>query len=428
MSETIIPRQASIPQSSGEAGWLNRVARRIVLDQLAKLPEGKISLSDPLGETTVGGSGGLRASVTVGDTLFYRDVLLGGSLGAAESYINGRWHSDDLTALIRVFARNLETADALERGWARPAAVAARLWHQLRANTRSGSKRNIHAHYDLGNEFFELLLDPSMNYSSAIFDSPDATLEAAQRNKMDRICRKLQLGPRDHLLEIGTGWGALAMYAAKEFGCRVTTTTISREQHRLASERVQAAGLGDRITLLLEDYRDVGGVFDKIVSIEMIEAVGHRFLPSFFETCAARLAPEGLMLLQGITIGDHRYESYRKQADFIQRYVFPGSCLPSITALCDAAARSSDLRPAHLEDFSPHYAETLRRWRLRFEDRLSDVRAMGYSEEFIRLWRYYLCYCEAGFDEGSCGAVQMLFARRRRRRQTLDVAGEGGAL
>lgn len=418
MSESIVPaRAASRPNVEAE-GWATRVAKKLVCGQLSKLPEGAVTLVDSVGVSRFGPGGDLQAAVTVRDPQFYVDVLLSGSLGAAESYIGGRWEADDLTALIRIFARNVDLADSLEQGWARPASFAARLLHKLRDNTRRGSGKNVRAHYDLGNDFFRLFLDPTMNYSSAIFDTPGQLLEEAQVAKMDRICRKLELTADDHLLEIGTGWGAMAMHAARRYGSRVTTTTISPEQHRLASERVRAAGLEDRITILLRDYRDLEGSYDKLVSVEMIEAVGDKFLGEYFERCGALLTPDGLMLLQGITMAEHRYDDYLKRADFIQQFVFPGSCLPSVGALVAAAGRSSDLRPAHLEDFTPHYAETLRRWRSAFEENLSAVRELGYSDEFIRLWRYYLCYCEAGFEEGACGEVQLMFAKPRRRRET----------
>ncbi|MCB1019528.1 MAG: class I SAM-dependent methyltransferase, partial [Acidobacteria bacterium] len=382
---------------------------------------GEITLIDGERARRFGHPGEPRATVTVHDAAFYLDIAFGGSLGAAEAYIRGRWSCDDLTQLCRIFARNLAVTDDLERGWARLLAPLARGFHWLRRNTKSGSAQNIHAHYDLGNDFFRLFLDPTMNYSCGIFESPTDSMEEASFAKMDHICRKLDLRAEDHLLEIGTGWGAMAIHAAAWYGCRVTTTTISREQYELATERIQAAGLEDRITVLLCDYRDLDGRFDKIVSVEMIEAVGHEFLPEYFRTCGRLLKPDGMLLVQGITMGDDRYESYRKSVDFIQRYVFPGSCLPSVTAMCAAAGEASDLRPAHLEDITPHYAETLRRWRRAFFENIVEVRRMGYSDAFIRLWEYYLCYCEAGFEEGACGDVQILFAKPRRRRDTVRL-------
>ncbi len=422
MSDLIIPSALEF-RGAARPGLADRLARRLVLGLLEGLPEGQVTVVEGDQERSFGRSSELQATIAVLDPAMYADIAFGGSLGAAESYIQGRWTANDLTTLCRIFARNLEHTDRMERGWARVAAPLAKAFHWMRRNTRGGSGKNVHAHYDLGNDFFSLFLDETMSYSSAIFPADDTPLLAASLAKLERICRKLELGPDDHLLEIGTGWGGLAIYASRRFGCRVTTTTISREQHRLAGERIARAGLSDRITLLLEDYRDLEGQFDKIVSVEMIEAVGHEFLDAYFGACSRLLKPDGMMLLQGITIGDHRYDRYRKSVDFIQRYVFPGSCLPSVTAMCAAVSRATDMRPAHLEDLTPHYARTLRLWRERFFERIDDVRAMGYPDAFIRLWEYYLCYCEAGFEEGVCGDVQLLLAKPRRRRNTVMLEG-----
>jgi cyclopropane-fatty-acyl-phospholipid synthase len=413
--------------TKGGLSLVPRVASRLLEKRLRTIEDGEITLLDDSGSRTFGSDGPLRAAVVVSDERFYSNVLLGGDLGAAESYIAGHWSCDNLTALCRIFARNLDTTDELSLGWARLTAPAARFVHWLHRNTRGGSGRNIQAHYDLGNEFFELFLDPTMNYSCGVFDSPEDTMEDASMAKMERVCEKLELGSGDHLLEIGTGWGGLAIHAAAWHGCRVTTTTISRRQHEFAVRRVEEAGLSDRVTVLLEDYRDLEGRFDKIVSIEMIEAVGHEFLEIFFAQSARLLKPDGMMLLQGITMADYRYESYRRSVDFIQRFVFPGSCLPSVTALCAAASRASDLRPAHLEDITPHYGETLRRWRLKFGENIDIVRALGYSDSFIRLWEYYLCYCEAGFEEGLVGDVQMLLTKPRRVRNTVNLGVRSAA-
>ena len=420
MKDSIIPRSVeAVPEAS--RGLADRLAAKLVLARLEQLREGRVTIVDGNVTRRFGPGGELRATVTVHDPSFYADVAFGGSLGAAEGYIQGRWSADDLTQLCRIFARNLDTTDELERGWARLTAPLAKGFHRLRRNSRSGSARNIQAHYDLGNDFFELFLDPTLSYSCGVFASPDESMEQASVRKMDHICGKLELREGERLLEIGAGWGAMAIHAASLYGARVTTTTISPRQYERAVERVRAAGLEERVTVLLRDYRDLDGEFDKIVSVEMIEAVGHEYLGDYFGTCGRLLAPDGAMLLQGITMGDHRYEGYRRSVDFIQRYVFPGSCLPSVTAICEAVARSSDLRPAHLEDITPHYAETLRRWRTRFFENIGEVRALGYSEAFIRLWEYYLCYCEAGFDEGTCGDIQLLLTKPRRRRDTVGL-------
>src|SRR5690606_1373140 len=286
-------------------------------------------------------------------------------------------------------------------------------------NSRDGSRRNIQAHYDLGNDFFALFLDPTMNYSCGIFESAEATMEQASIAKMDAICRKLDLQPGDHLLEIGTGWGALAIHAARHFGCRVTTTTISREQHALAAARIREAGLGDRIELLRRDYRDLEGRYDKLVSVEMIEAVGHRFLDTYFRRCSSLLKDDGLMLLQAITIRDEHYAQALKSVDFIQRFVFPGGFIPSVAAMSASMARTTDMQLLHLQDIGLHYATTLRRWRQRFFDNVAAVRALGYPDSFVRLWEFYLCYCEGAFLERNIGNVQMLLAKPRSRRASL---------
>ncbi|MGE0873434.1 MAG: class I SAM-dependent methyltransferase [Burkholderiales bacterium] len=379
---------------------------------LSTLRHGTITLVDGDTSTRHGAADAdLHATVHVHDARFYREVALGGSIGAGEAYMQGWWSTDHLTTLMRILVRNLHAVDDMEGGFARLAAPLRRFTHWLNANSRRGSRRNIAAHYDLGNEFFALFLDPSMMYSSAIFEDPAMSLEEAQAVRLDTICRKLDLGPGDHLLEIGTGWGGMAIHAARHYGCRVTTTTISRRQHELATERVAAAGLSGRVTLLLEDYRDLRGSYNKLVSIEMIEAVGHDYYDTYFARCASLLRPGGLMLLQAITIADQRYESARRAVDFIQRYIFPGSCIPSITAMAQSITRSSPLRMLDLEDIGPHYATTLAHWRRNFLRNLDAVRGLGYPERFIRMWEFYLCYCEAGFAERALGDVHLLLAR-----------------
>jgi len=287
-----------------------------------------------------------------------------------------------------------------------------RKWaHALRRNSRAGSRRNISAHYDLGNEFFALFLDETLMYSCALFERPDMSLAEASTAKLDAICRKLQLAPGQRVLEIGTGWGGFALHAAREYGCHVTTTTISPSQHRLATERVRAAGLESRVDVLLQDYRDLRGTFDRLVSIEMIEAIGHRQYGEFFRRAAERLAPDGRMVLQSITIADAHFAAARDDVDFIKRYIFPGCCIPSVGALCGAMAASSDLRLVHLDDIGLHYATTLRHWRTRFLANVERVKAMGYPDEFVRMWEFYLAYCEAGFAERTLGDVQMVLTR-----------------
>lgn len=392
-----------------EAGFVNRFARHLLVQKLQRLHGGTIQLVDSAGETTLGRGGDLQTKVQVHNPAFFRHAVLGGSLSVAESYLRGEWDCDDLTAFFRIFVRNLDTTDQLDRGLSRIAKLVNRLYHRWHANSKAGSRRNIHAHYDLGNDFFRLMLDDTMAYSSGIFLSPTSTLRDASLEKMDRLCRKLDLRPSDHLLEIGTGWGGLAIHAAANYGCRVTTTTISQQQFEVARQRIAEAGLSDRVTLLLQDYRDLTGQFDKLVSVEMIEAVGHQYFDTYFRKCSELLKPEGTFMLQGIVMPDRRYAQYLKSVDFIQKYVFPGGCLASMSAMLESTARVTDFRFVHAEDFGTHYAQTLREWRQRFHARLDEVRELGYPDRFIRLWNYYLCYCEASFDERYTGVVQIQF-------------------
>ncbi len=393
--------------------------RRRLFALLQELRGCRLEIHDADGVHRFGDEAGedcLRASLHILDNEAWRQFALGGSVGVAEAYMDGRWSSEDLTTLVRIFARNQQLTDAMEGGLARLGGTLLRWYHRLRKNTRGGSRRNIAEHYDLGNDLFELFLDSRMMYSSAIFERADEDLEVASLRKLDRICRKLDLQPSDHLLEIGSGWGGFAMHAAGQYGCRVTTTTISAEQHALALQRVASAGLSDRVTVLLEDYRDLHGQYDKLVSIEMVEAVGHHFLDQYFAVLSQRLKPNGLAMIQAITIEDHRYEQALKSVDFIKRHVFPGSFIPSVGALVGSAARRTDMKLVHLEDIGPSYAITLREWHRRFLDRLDEVRALGYPERFVRLWRWYLAYCEGGFLERTIGDVQLLFAKPCNRR------------
>jgi cyclopropane-fatty-acyl-phospholipid synthase len=375
-----------------------------------------LTVVDEIGESVLGrvaenSTDTLRATVRVHASAFYRSVAMNGSVGAAESFIDGDWDCDDLVALIRMLVRNRDLLDAMEKGLARLGGFALRVWCALRRNTRGGSRNNVAAHYDLGNDFFGLFLDDNLMYSSAIFAEPAESLESASTRKLDRVCRKLALCPDDRVIEIGSGWGGFAIHAAKHFGCHVTTTTISRAQYDLARERVADAGLGDRVTVLLEDYRDLGGRYDKLVSIEMIEAIGHQYLDTYFTKIGALLAPHGMALIQAITIEDHRYAQALRAVDFIKRHVFPGSFIPSVSAMLGAAARSSDLKLYNLEDIGPSYALTLAAWRERFLHARNDVRALGFDERFLRLWDFYLAYCEGGFRERSTGSVQMLMVK-----------------
>lgn len=405
---------ASIASYTPKPHFLDGLAQRGVRERLAQLRHGRVSLIDQ-GQRVDYGLPDARCPLSVQlevlDPRFWGELAFGGSIGAGEAYMAGYWRCDDLTSLVRILLQNREVLDGMEGGLARLTAPLQKALHWANRNTRSGSRRNIAAHYDLGNDFFALFLDPTMMYSCAYYETPQTTLEEAQQARLHRVCQHLKLGPDDHLLEIGTGWGGMAIHAAQHYGCRVTTTTISRQQYEWARERVAAAGLQDRITLLLEDYRDLTGQYDKLVSLEMIEAVGHQFYGEYFAQCARLLKDDGLMLLQAITIADQRYEAARKSVDFIQRHIFPGSTIPSITAMLNAITAETDMKLVRLDDIGPHYATTLRQWRERFMARLDEVRLLGYPDTFIRMWDFYLCYCEGGFEERALGDVHMLLAK-----------------
>jgi cyclopropane-fatty-acyl-phospholipid synthase len=386
---------------------LDRLLRTRALAGLQGLAGGTLAIVDPLGSTRLGEGGAAPIQVVVSDLAFYRAVALRGSVGAGEAYIDGLWTCDDLVALVRLLVRNRDRLDAMESGPARLGGWALRAWHALRPNTRAGSRRNIATHYDLGNDFFALFLSPDLMYSAALWDGAGDTLEAASTRKLDAVCRQLELRPGDRVVEIGTGWGGFALHAAREYGCHVTTTTISREQHALASQRVADAGLGDRVTLLLEDFRDLRGTYDKLASIEMVEAIGAANLDAYFARIGDLLAPGGLALVQAITIEDHRYEQALRGVDFIRRHVFPGSFIPSVAALVSAKARAGTLALDALHDFGLSYARTLQAWRERFLAHLPQARALGFDDRFLRLWDFYLAYCEGGFRERSIGVAHL---------------------
>ena len=391
-----------------------RLARNGLHNLLKAISHGRLQVHDPLGSRLFGA--GLTSAPTgpdvvlhVSDLSAYLDIATGGTIGAAEAYMAGKWTVSDLPSVVRLLVINRDVMNRLESGLARVGGGLLKLAHWYHRNTRLGSRRNIHAHYDLGDELFQLFLDPTMMYSSAVFPRPQATLETASLHKLDLICRKLDLQTDDHLLEIGTGWGGLALYAAQNFGCRVTTTTISRNQFGFATERVRQAGLQDRITVVSQDYRDLAGSFDKLVSVEMIEAVGHHFLDDYFAICSARLKPAGRMVLQSIVIADRNCEQARRSVDFIQKYIFPGGALPSLSGLLASVARVTDLQLTGLDDIGQDYARTLQIWRERFLQRLPAVRRLGYPVEFVRMWEWYLAYCEGGFRERAISAVQLVF-------------------
>jgi cyclopropane-fatty-acyl-phospholipid synthase len=385
----------------------DEVARRVVRALLARITSGQLTVVEG-SRRAVFGAGSPQATVVVRSPQVWAQIARGGK-GLAESYIDGLWDSPDLSAVIEVAARNMHGIDR----WRRRLRPLVTQFSRVRRNTPANSREDIAAHYDLGNELFSRMLDPTMMYSSAIFARRDMTLEEASLTKLERICAKLDLGATDHVLEIGTGWGSFALYAASTRGCRVTTTTLSREQRDLALERVRAAGLEDRVTVLLSDYRELRGAYDKLVSIEMIEAVGWKDFPTFFERCSSFLRPDGAMALQAITIDDRLYEVEKASRSFMNTLIFPNGCLPSLEVIAHCVARHSDLRMVDLEDITPHYAETLRRWRANLDERWDELASLGYDERFRRLWTMYLCFCEAGFTERRIADVQVVLAKPR---------------
>ena len=405
---------------------LDKVARKIILGYFKEIKEGQITVKENsdhmvFGEVTP--KFPVKATIEVQNSRMYMDIAAKGLNGSADAFIKGWWTCDNLTNLVRIFTRNRDTANKFESGIANLAIWALKLSHSCRRNNLKESLRNIHAHYDLGNEFFSTFLDDTRMYSCAIFTKPESSLHEASITKIDRICKKLNLSPADHLLEIGTGWGGFALYAAKNYGCRITSTTISQEQFIFSENLIKKNGLQDQVTILKKDFRELEGQFDKLVSIEMIEAIGHRLYKTFFQKCGQLLKPEGLLAIQAITITDNLFNESKDFIDFIKQYIFPGSCIPSISALCSAAS-SSDIKLFHLEDITPHYARTLKEWRTNFLKNKSRIKNLGFTNPFIRLWLFYLCYCEGGFIERQIGNVQMVFTKPLCRRDPILPALE----
>lgn len=393
--------------------WSARVARGQLLKVLKNLRHGRLWLHQ--GDETfvcgTPGEDGLEVRIHIRDPRVYHRMMSAGSLGAAESYLQGEWDCNDLVGLFRLLCRNMDRLLDLETGLARFASVFARAGHWAKRNSRSGSQRNIAAHYDLSNDFFQLFLDETLMYSSAYFRDAGMPLAEASRAKLDLICRKLGLSPGMRVVEIGTGWGGFAEHAVTKYGCHVTTTTISSEQHAHARKRFERAGISNRVELLKSDYRDLSGVYDRLVSIEMIEAVGQQYLPQFFATCERLVKPGGQMLVQSILMPDHRYDRYCNSVDFIQKYIFPGGHLPSVSAVQQALGAKSQLRLTGYEEFGHSYALTLRAWRKAFFERIDEVRALGFDERFIRMWDYYLCYCEGAFLENATNVAQFVWKK-----------------
>ena len=391
-----------------------KIAREAIFRLLSKLQVGSLTLHEgPCSHHfgSIDKPHEPQAEVHIHSPAVYSQMLTGGSIGSGEAYMKGYWSSPDAMDVMRIFSANLVLLNKFDASQSVFIKLALKIAHRFNRNTYKGSQLNIAAHYDLGNEFFQLFLDPTMMYSSALFSDNSASLEVASETKLDELCQQLELKSGDHLLEIGTGWGGMAIHAAKNFGCRVTTTTISQEQYDFASARVMEEGLEGQITLLCEDYRNLTGEYDKLVSVEMIEAVGHDFYQNYFRMCSGLLKPNGKMVIQAITMADQRYKEARDSVDFIKRYIFPGGCLPSVAVMAQHIARDTDMQIVHLRDITNDYAETLAHWRQRFLANLEAVRGMGFSEEFVRMWDFYLCYCEGGFRERVISTVQLAFAK-----------------
>ncbi len=403
--------------SESASAFVDSWAKKLILSWLSKIKQGRLTLVDNGQYSYFGQSeseANISGTIIIQHTSTYRDILFNGAIGTAEAYMKGSWNSPNLVHVIQVLCQNIELVLELNNGWSKLSNTLMGWSHRLfRSNSKENSKLNIAAHYDLGNDFFSLFLDPTMMYSAAIYPDKNMTLDGAATYKLDHICQRLCLTEKDHLLEIGTGWGGMAIHAAKHYGCRVTTTTISKEQHSYAKAQIKAEGLDDRVTVLLDDYRDLTGKFDKLVSIEMIEAVGPEYYKSYFEMCSKLLKSDGLMLIQAITMPDQRYALTSNSVDFIQKYIFPGGHLPCNSVLLNHVAKDTDMQVVGIEDITLDYARTLEHWRERFTDKLLAVKEQGYDDVFVRMWDYYLCYCEGGFRERTIGTVQMLMAKPR---------------
>lgn len=395
---------------------MDNMARGLIYSRFMNITEGFLEIEEAYRDGEVYSFGDAKNAFTsvrirILHPRAYTRMAFGGSIGCGESYMDGDWTCEQLTDLIRIFARNREVVMQIDNGIMNIVHPISKFFHRLRKNSITGSEKNIHAHYDLGNDFFELFLDPSWMYSSGVYLKKESTLEEAQFEKLDRICRKLRLSKSDHLIEIGTGWGGFAIHAARHYGCKVTTTTISKKQFELANERVKAAGLQDQIEILYLDYRLLQGKYDKLVSIEMIEAVGLEFLGTYFEKCSSLLKDDGEMLIQAITIKEQYYENAKNSVDFIQRYIFPGSGIPSVESISKAVKENTDLQMTHMEDFGPHYARTLAEWAVRLKSNHSELLKRGYEEELYRMWQFYFSYCEGGFSERSIGVMQLKLSK-----------------
>jgi len=386
---------------------LHRLARALVFKQLKKISIGYISIQEGANKFSFGKKGNLSAHITVHDPRFYGALAFGGSIGVSEAFMQKFWSVNDLTKLIRIMAINQNAMDQLESLFNVFLKPILKCLHYLNQNSVKGSRINISKHYDLGNDFFSLFLDSTMMYSSAVFKNPQDSLYKGSINKLEMVCQGLELNAEDHVIEIGSGWGGFAIYAAQNYGCKVTTTTISKQQYLYVKQKIKDLKLTHKITVLLSDYRHLKGQFSKLVSIEMLEAVGYQYYDTYFEVCAHLLKPDGIAFIQTITSADQRYEKAKHSVDFIQRYIFPGSCIPSITALQNSITQSSDLKIYQIQDIGDHYARTLALWREAFLKRLSEVKALGFDDVFIRMWHFYLAYCEGGFKEKAISDIHL---------------------
>jgi cyclopropane-fatty-acyl-phospholipid synthase len=416
MSIQPLPKDRSLSTFVARFPALDYFCRSLLFKKFSELKHGQVRIEDRSGNVLLDETFGdlnssLKIRIVVHRSRFYSRTLLGGSIGNAESFVDGDWDSEQLTDLVRLFVLNRDILQGIDNGIGSLLQPFQKYFHGLRKNTIEGSRENIRSHYDIGNDFFKLFLDETMMYSSAIFKSKETSLYDASMEKVSKVVGKLKLKPTDHLLEIGTGWGTLAIYAAKTYGCKVTTTTISTEQFNYAVERVKEEGLEGKITVLFEDYRKLNGVYDALVSVEMIEAVGLDHLETYFEKCSSLIKPDGLMVLQAITIRDQYYESARKSVDFIQRHIFPGCGIPSVHAMMNAVTTKTDMGLIHQEDFAEDYAETLKHWGKRLASNEQQITKLGYPDFLHRLWQFYFSYCEGGFRERAIGLSQMVLTK-----------------
>jgi len=419
MSIKIQPKSRSLSRILTSVPLIDRVSKAMLCAQFKKIQHGSITIIDQNETLHFGQNEEIKVTLNIKKSSFYSRTLFGGSIGNAESYVDNDWDCNNLTDLVRLFIKNREVLQKIDGGLVNLLAPLQKVFHGFRSNSLEGSRKNIRSHYDMGNEFFELFLDTSMMYSSAIFDSKTSTLEEASLNKIKIICEKLKLKETDHLVEIGTGWGAVAIHAATQYGCKVTTTTISKEQFEYTQAKVKSLGLENKIAVLFEDYRKLEGTYDKLVSVEMIEAVGLNNLDTYFQVCSRLLKPNGLMLLQVITIRDHFYENAKNSVDFIQRHIFPGCGIPSVSSMLNSVTEKSDMVMIHQQDYAEDYAQTLRHWAERFTQKSDKVLDLGYPQFLPRLWQFYFAYCEGGFRERAIGLSQIVFAKPKYKNRSL---------